>query len=76
LATRRRAWAAVGLGVGILPEVAILRDHRVLKKADGFPPIENTEVALVAAVDASPATRRLAEVLVDFCSSNDPRKAA
>jgi hypothetical protein len=40
-----------------------------------FPPITNTEIALVAAPNASPATRRLAEVLVEFCST-DPRKAA
>ncbi|HEY6256531.1 MAG TPA: LysR substrate-binding domain-containing protein [Xanthobacteraceae bacterium] len=70
-----QAAVSVGLGVSILPDVAILPDHRVLKRTDGFPPITNTEVALVAAADASPATRRLAEVLADFCSATDPRKA-
>jgi hypothetical protein len=29
-----------------------------------------------ASADPSPATRRLAEVLVEFCSTADPRKAA
>jgi hypothetical protein len=53
-----------------------LPDHRVLKPADGFPSVTNTEIALVAAADASPATRRLAEVLAEFCSSTDPRNAA
>jgi DNA-binding transcriptional LysR family regulator len=70
------AAVSVGLGVSILPEVAILPDHRVLKPADGFPSVTNTEIALVAAADASPATRRLAEVLAEFCSSTDPRNAA
>jgi DNA-binding transcriptional LysR family regulator len=71
-----QAAVSVGLGVSILSEVAILADHRVLDEADGFPSITNTEIALVAAADASPATRRLADVLTEFCSSADPRKVA
>jgi DNA-binding transcriptional LysR family regulator len=71
-----QAAVSVGLGVSILSEVAILADHRVLDEADGFPSITNTEIALVAAADASPATRRLADVLAEFCSSADPRKVA
>src|SRR5258707_5947970 len=71
-----QAAVSAGLGVSILPDVAILPEHRVLTKADGFPAITNTEVALVAAPDATPATRRLAEMLVEFCSSSDPRKVA
>jgi DNA-binding transcriptional LysR family regulator len=70
-----QAAVSVGLGVSILPDVAIRPDHRVLTGADGFPPITNTEIALVAAPNASPATRKLAEVLVEFCST-DPRNAA
>ena len=71
-----QAAVSVGLGVSILPEVAILFDHRVLKSKDGFPRITNTELALVAAADASPATRRLAEVLAKFCSTVHSRKTA
>jgi DNA-binding transcriptional LysR family regulator len=71
-----QAAVSVGLGVSILPEIAILSDHRVLKAADGFPRITNTELALVAAADASPATRRLAEVLAEFCSTAQSPKAA
>lgn len=71
-----QAAVSAGLGVSILPEVAILPRHRVLGPADGFPAITNTEVALVAAPDASPATRRLAELLADFCNGADPRAAA
>src|ERR1700730_13953498 len=71
-----QAAVSVGLGVSILPQVAILADHRVIEPADGFPAITNTEVALVAAADPSPATRRLAEILADFCSTSDPRQAA
>src|SRR5262245_18925537 len=44
-----QAAVSAGLGVSILPDVAILPEHRVLKKSDGFPPITNTEIALVAA---------------------------
>jgi DNA-binding transcriptional LysR family regulator len=65
-----QAAVSAGLGISILPDVAILADHhRVLEPADGFPDITNTEIALVVAADASPATRRLAEVLSDFCST-------
>jgi DNA-binding transcriptional LysR family regulator len=70
-----QAGVAAGIGVSILPEVAILPEHRVLKSKDGFPAITDTEVALVAAPNPSPATRRLAELLRDFCSISDPRKA-
>src|ERR1700730_18382610 len=71
-----QAAVSAGLGVSILPEVAILPDHNVLGAGDGFPPITDTEVALVAAPEASAATRRLAGVLADFCGALDPRMAA
>jgi DNA-binding transcriptional LysR family regulator len=71
-----QAAVSAGLGVSILPEVAIRPEHRMLGPADGFPPITDTEVALVAAPDASPATHRLATLLVEFCNSEDPRAAA
>ena len=70
-----QAAVSVGLGVSILPEVAILADHRVLSKSDGFPSITNTEIALVAAADASTATRGLADVLAKFCSTLDARRS-
>ena len=71
-----QAAVSVGIGVSILPEVAVLPEHRVLKRKDGFPAITNTEVALVAAPNASSATRRLAEVLRDFCDAANRRKVA
>jgi DNA-binding transcriptional LysR family regulator len=71
-----QAAVSAGLGVSILPEVAILLDHNVLGAGDGFPPITNTEVALVGAPEASAATRCLAEVLADFCGALDPWIAA
>jgi DNA-binding transcriptional LysR family regulator len=71
-----QAAVSVGIGVSILPEVAILPEHRVLKTKDGFPAITNTEVVLVAAPNASAATRRLAELLREFCSAADLRKRA
>jgi DNA-binding transcriptional LysR family regulator len=71
-----QAAVSVGIGVSILPEVAILPEHRVLRRKDGFPPITNTEVALVAAPDASAATRRLAEILCEFCSIKKMQRTA
>jgi DNA-binding transcriptional LysR family regulator len=71
-----QAAVSAGLGVSILPEASLLADHRVLQRKDGFPAITNTELALVAAPDASPATRRLADLLADFCAAADPRAAA
>jgi DNA-binding transcriptional LysR family regulator len=70
-----QAAIAAGMGLSILSEIAILADHRVLTAKDGFAPIDRTEVALVAAPDASPATLRLAERLAEFCS-NVQAKAA
>lgn len=64
-----QAAVSAGLGISILPEVAILPDHRLLGAKDGFPPINNTEVALVVAPGASPATRYLADALADFCTA-------
>jgi DNA-binding transcriptional LysR family regulator len=83
LESRERAWrisytcpnftgiqAAVsaGLGVSILPESGLLADHRILTRKDGFPTIPDTELALVVALDASRATRYLAELLMSFCA--------
>ena len=47
---------------------AILADHQILRVKDGFPSVGDTELALIAAPDASPATRRLADLLAEFCA--------
>lgn len=62
-----QAAVAAGLGLSILPAIAIQPEHRVLTTRDGFAPIDKTEVALVAAPNASPATLRLAERLAEYC---------
>jgi DNA-binding transcriptional LysR family regulator len=64
-----QAAVSVGLGVSILPQAAILPEHRVLGAKEGFARVPNTELALLAAPDASPATRRLADVLAEFCTA-------
>jgi DNA-binding transcriptional LysR family regulator len=71
-----QAAVSAGLGISILPEVAVLADHRVLGPKDGFPKLGNTEMALVVCPDASPATRRLADLLAEFCKTQDARAAA
>ncbi|MBR0714150.1 LysR family transcriptional regulator [Bradyrhizobium liaoningense] len=70
-----QAAVAAGMGLSILSEMAILADHRVLTAKDGFAPINKTEVALMAAPGASPATLRLADRLAEFCD-NVQAKAA
>jgi DNA-binding transcriptional LysR family regulator len=63
-----QAAVSAGLGISILNDVGILPGHRALGRRDGFPPIPSTELTLVAAPDATPATRRLADLLADFCT--------
>jgi DNA-binding transcriptional LysR family regulator len=70
-----QAAVAAGLGISILPDVAITSAHRIVE-AYGFAPIDKTEIALVVSDGASPAARRVAELLADFCNHLDPRKAA
>jgi DNA-binding transcriptional LysR family regulator len=70
-----QAAVSAGFGVSILPHSAILPQHRVLGAKDGFPKVANTELALLAAPDARPVTRHLAELLREFCAA-DQRVAA
>jgi DNA-binding transcriptional LysR family regulator len=70
-----QAAVAAGLGLSILSEIAIQPDHRVLTAKDGFAPIDKTEVALVAAPEASPATLRLADRLAEFCHTVQAKAA-
>ena len=64
-----QAAVAAGMGLSILSDIAIQPGHRVLTAKDGFAPIDRTEVALMAAPDASPATLRLADRLAEFCDN-------
>jgi DNA-binding transcriptional LysR family regulator len=64
-----QAAVAAGLGLSILSEIAIQADHRVLTAKEGFAPLDKTEVALMAAPHASPATLRLADRLAEFCNA-------
>jgi len=70
-----QAAVAAGMGLSILSEMAIQADHRVLTAKDGFAPIDRTEVALVAAPDAGPATLRLADRLAEFCEAVQAKAA-
>lgn len=70
-----QAAIAAGMGIGILSHMAIQADHRMLTAGEGFAPIERTEMALVAAPDATPATLRLAERLAKFCSQVQAKAA-
>jgi DNA-binding transcriptional LysR family regulator len=70
-----QAAVAAGMGLSILSEMSIQSDHRVLTAKDGFAPINRTEVALMAAPDASPATLRLADRLAEFCDAVQAKAA-
>jgi DNA-binding transcriptional LysR family regulator len=66
---------AVGLGVSILPDLAVTPEHRIVD-AQGFTPIENTEIALVVSESASPAARKVAELIAGFCDTVRASEAA
>jgi DNA-binding transcriptional LysR family regulator len=70
-----QAAVAAGLGLSILPAIAIQKDHQTLSAKDGFAPIDKTEVALVASPTASTATLRLAERLAEFCNEVQAKAA-
>jgi DNA-binding transcriptional LysR family regulator len=70
-----QAAVAAGLGLSILPEIAIQKDHQTLSAKDGFAPIDKTEVALVASPTASAATLRLADRLAEYCSELQAKAA-
>jgi DNA-binding transcriptional LysR family regulator len=64
-----QAAVAAGLGLSLLSEISIQAEHKVLTARNGFAPIQETEVALIAASQASAAMLRLADRLADFCNS-------
>ncbi|MBR0790739.1 LysR family transcriptional regulator [Bradyrhizobium manausense] len=70
-----QAAVAAGMGLSILSEMSIQSDHRVLTAKDGFAPISRTEVALMAAPNASSATLRLADRLAEFCEDVQAKAA-
>jgi DNA-binding transcriptional LysR family regulator len=70
-----QAAVSAGLGVSILSDMGILPEHRVITHGQ-FRPIIKTELALIAADNASPAVRRLADLLVDFCTGIKARTTA
>ena len=70
-----QAAAAVGLGIAILPDVAITPEHRIVD-THGFAPIDKTEIVLVVSDNANAAARKLAERLADICNMLRPSQAA
>ena len=70
-----QAAVAAGMGLSILSEMSIQAEHRVLTARDGFAPINKTEVALMAAPNASSATLRLADRLAEFCEDVQAKAA-
>ncbi|MEY9181409.1 DNA-binding transcriptional LysR family regulator [Bradyrhizobium sp. USDA 326] len=70
-----QAAVAAGMGLSILSEMSIQSEHRVLTAKEGFAPINKTELALMAAPDASPATLRLANRLAEFCDTVQTKAA-
>ena len=54
-----------------------IRSHRVRSYFDsnGFTPIDLTEIALVVSDNASPAARKVADLIADFCGNLMPKAA-
>jgi DNA-binding transcriptional LysR family regulator len=71
-----QAAVSAGLGVSVLPELAVLPDHRVLGPEEGFPPVPDTEVALLIATGAGAAALNLADRLLEFYASARPGRFA
>ena len=67
---------SAGLGLSLLPEGAILPEQKIVEPARGFPTISNTEIALVAVANASPAILRIADMLIEFFGPDGPRANA
>lgn len=63
-----QAAVSAGLGISVLPDVAVLPGHRRLTPGEGFPALRNTELALLTAPDPTARVRGLAEQLVAFCN--------
>jgi DNA-binding transcriptional LysR family regulator len=68
-----QAAVSAGLGISILPDVAIPPDHEVLSEQVGFAAIEATELALIATCEAGSIVERLAVALISSCNSYDLR---
>ncbi|GHD46895.1 DNA-binding transcriptional regulator, LysR family [Marinobacter persicus] len=57
-----RAAVSAGLGIGVLPESALAKDHAVLGEKEGFPELPMVELVMIQATHKY-ATRKLAEFL-------------
>lgn len=57
-----RAAISLGLGVGILPQSAISKDHVILDEDDGFPPLPDVHLVMIQASKTIPA-RQVADFL-------------
>jgi DNA-binding transcriptional LysR family regulator len=68
-----QAAVSAGLGIAILPDIAVLDGHRILARKDGFPPVTDTELALLMAPEASYRTRDVAGLITEFCTMSAAR---
>ncbi|MCJ2129759.1 hypothetical protein MKK51_12990 [Methylobacterium sp. E-045] len=57
-----RAAVSSGLGVGILPQSAISKEHVILGEGDGFPPLPDVHLLMIQA-SKKDGIRRMADVL-------------
>lgn len=57
-----RTAVSSGLGVGILPQSAISKDHVILDEEDGFPPLPDVHLVMIQASKTN-AVRQMADFL-------------
>ncbi|MCX5516119.1 LysR family transcriptional regulator [Kaistia algarum] len=67
---------AGGLGVALIEARALRPAYRVLGRADGFPDVPPTELALLVSAEAGGAARELATMLAGFCNRELQARAA
>jgi DNA-binding transcriptional LysR family regulator len=65
-----QAAVSAGLGIAVLPDIAVLPGHRILTHRDGFPPVTDTEMALLMVPEAGYNTREVAGLITEFCNAS------
>lgn len=63
-----QAAVLAGLGVAIVPEMAVVDGMRVLGRKEGFPEVFDTELAMLVSRDAGQATQEVATLVAQFCA--------
>jgi DNA-binding transcriptional LysR family regulator len=64
-----QAAVSAGIGVAIVPSMAVLADHREIGRREGFPTVSDTELALISVPEAGYLIRDVAGMISEFCGA-------